>query len=127
MKKRTGFTQIVMAIITIIAITSSMVLNGSSAVAQPGVNQGKDLNLPDLNLPDLNLTAGILSGLRSYIYGYPLVMMGITQRLTTNVPNLAHVGPRPKESICPCHRVTRRILCGCPAPECQHTVLARFP
>lgn len=104
MKKRTGFTQIVMAIITIIAITSSMVLNGSSAVAQPGMNQGEDLNLPDLNLldlnlPDLNLTAGILSGIRSYIYGYPLVMMGITQRLTTNVPNLAMLGRAPKNQF----------------------------
>lgn len=56
-------------------------------------------NSPDQNMPDRNLTPGVLSGVQSFIYGYPLVMMGITQRLTTNVPAPNQTGRAPKNQF----------------------------
>ena len=64
-----------------VAIALALTLTNLSASGQ---------SLPGLNLPpNLNLPPGVsafVDGIEAYIYGYPLLMLGMTERVGTTIP-----------------------------------------
>jgi hypothetical protein len=64
-------------IMTAVLVSAALLVSSRSALAQSSSSQ-----------PRCNTSATCLAiGVGAYIYGYPLVMMGLTEQVTTNVPN----------------------------------------
>jgi hypothetical protein len=84
----------------------------ASAIAVPGV-RGNSQTLEDIQR---TVPSFLVDGVLSYIYGYPLVMFGVTGRTATTVPNdMYKLGAAPlnqfgKESRLPDYTFTAVVL-----------------
>ena len=58
----------------------------------------------------------------AYIYAYPLIMMEITRRVTTNVADTSHIGKTPMNQLGDLPGISRCHIHRCRAAECRHTL-----
>ncbi len=73
-----------------------MMSQSSTPVAVPAATTTTPNFLsPTIDLPDLG-SGPFATGVRAYVYGYPLVLLGITERVVTSVPdNMTTMGRAP--------------------------------
>lgn len=86
-------------LLSILGVTFTTLFTGSLPVMSQSNNRAaalsaasQDLNLmsPDVDLPNIGSDA-FATGIRAYLYGYPLVLMGVTERVVTSVPDSTSV------------------------------------
>jgi hypothetical protein len=81
-------------IFTIVLVGSLPLLSRDNAPADLGATaQAQGLLSPNVSLPNLG-TGPFATGVRAYLYGYPLVMFGVTERVVTAVPDSTSVQGR---------------------------------
>jgi DNA sulfur modification protein DndE len=67
-------------------LTLAGLASGGTGVAAPLAGRGGG---PELGVGPLNPLLALLYGADAYVFGYPLVLMGVTKSIETNVPNTA--------------------------------------
>lgn len=77
---------------TTLFIGSLPVMSQSNTRAAAASAVSADLSLlsPNVDLPNIGSDA-FATGIRAYLYGYPLVLMGVTERVVTSVPDSTSV------------------------------------
>jgi DNA sulfur modification protein DndE len=75
---------------TLIIGSLPMMPQGAASANTAAAPQSLSFLSPNVSLPNLG-PGPFATGVRAYLYGYPLVMMGVTERVVTSVPDTTTV------------------------------------